>query len=271
MAVNQTTSRLPGEPSPVTASPSVGYSPSRGIVPYLENSSNGTDSDDRENGLALAVIPSNSSALTASGDNKISPYAAAIEDITNPPDPKNLNLDPKASGAWLGVFDFLKNSVTKVLNFASDIIKNIIPAAGYALDKAGTSKKNNDLLTHAALGGAGILFLTSATNFINAFKTLFKWQTSEVPGVVDFINGLAKVGFAGLVAGNAAAGKPIAKQELIYGGAGLVLLKLVKDAMRGVGPFASIPGVKDLIYFIRDSIKALGRGAGAAEGKAPQQ
>ena len=87
--------------------------------------------------------------------------------------------------------------------------------------------------------------------------------------MVDVTNGLAKVGLAGLVASKAMAGEPIEKNELIYGGAGLVLLKLVKDAMEGIGPFASVPGVKDLIYFIRDSIKALGSGAVAAEGKAP--
>jgi hypothetical protein len=214
----------------------------------------------------LAVIPSNSSALTASGDNKISPYAEAIQDITNS-NPENLNLDPKASAAWLGGLGFLKDSVAKVFNFASDIIKNIIPAGGHLVNQAGTSKKNNDLLTHAALGGAGLLALTSATNFINAFKTLFKWQTSEVPGVVDFINGLAKLGFAGLVAGNAAAGKPIQKQELMYGGAGLVLFKFIEDGMRGVGPFASIPGVKEIVLFVRDGLKALGGTGGAAANK----
>ena len=273
MAVNQTTIKpLTGKSYPVIHPSSVGMDGSGTIVPDLPNSANGTDSGARQNASTLAV-PSNAPALTvpASGDNEISPYAAAIEDITNPPDPKNLNLDPKASGAWLGVFDFLKNSVTKVLNFASDIIKNIIPAAGYALDKAGTSKKNNNLLTHLALVGASFLALTSATDFINTFKTWFKWQAPAVPGVVDVTNGLAKVGLAGLVASKAMAGEPIEKNEIIYGGAGLVLLKLVKDAMRGVGPFASIPGVKDLIYFTRDSIKALGSGAGAAEGKAPQQ
>jgi hypothetical protein len=268
LAVNQTTSRLLGEPSPVTASPSVGYS-SAGIVPYLENSSNGTDSDDRENGLALAVIPSNSSALTvvpASGDNKISPYAEAIQ---NPPDPKNLNLDPKASAACLRVLEFVKNSVRKVFNFASGIAGDAIPAAGYALNQAGTSKKTNSLLTYLTLGGSGFLALTSATNFINALKTLFKWQTSEVPGVVDFINGLAKLGFAGLFASKAMAAEPIKKDEIVYGGAGLVLFKFIEDGMRGVGPFASIPGVKDLIYFTRDSIKALGSGSGQGTGKAP--
>lgn len=269
MAVNQTTIKpLTGESYPLTASPSVIDSSGR-IVPYLpENPSNGT----RENGSALAVIPSNSSALTVSGDNtKISPYEEAIQDITNPPDPKNLNLDPKASGAWLGGLGFLKDSVTKVFNFASGIVENIIPAGGHLVNQAGTSKKTNGLLTHAALGGAGLLALTSATDFINTVKTWFKWQDPAVPGVVDFINFLAKLGLAGLVTSKAVAGEPIEKNELIYGGAGLVLLKLVKDAMKGVGPFASIPGVKDLIYFTRDSIKALGSGSGAAEGKAPQQ
>jgi hypothetical protein len=166
---------------------------------------------------------------------------------------------------------FLKDSAKKVFDFALGIVGDAIPAAGYALDKAGTSKKTNSLLTHLALGGAGLLALTSATDFINTFKTWFKWQAPAVPGVVDVTNGLAKVGLAGLIASKAVAGEPIEKNELIYGGAGLVLLKLVKDAMKGVGPFASIPGVKDLIYFTRDSIKALGSGSGAAEGKAPQQ
>jgi hypothetical protein len=264
LAVNQTTSRLPGEPSPVTASPSVGYS-SAGIVPYLPNFANGTDFDARQNASTLAV-PSNAPALTvpASGDNKISPYAEAIQ---NPPDPENLNLDPKASAAWLGVLGFVKDSVTKVFNFASDIIKNIIPAGGHLVNQAGTSKKNNDLLTHAALGGAGLLALTSATNFINAFKTLFKWQTSEVPGVVDFINGLAKLGFAGLFASKAMAAEPIKKDEIVYGGAGLVLFKFIEDGMRGVGPFASIPGVKEIVLFVRDGLKALGGSGGAAANK----
>ncbi len=271
MAVNQTTIKPSTGEYPVTASPSVSIDNSGRIVSDLpENSSNGT----RETAAALAVIPSTSSALTvpASGDNtKISPYQEAIEDITNPPDPKNLNLDSKASGAWLGGLGFLKDSVTKVFNFASGIVGDAIPAASYALDKAGTSKKNNNLLTHLALSGAGLLALTSATDFINTFKTWFKWQDPAVPGVVDVTNGLAKVGLAGLVASRAMAGEPIEKNELIYGGAGLVLLKLVKDAMKGVGPFASIPGVKDLIYFTRDSIKALGSGSKPAEGKAPQQ
>ena len=270
MAVNQTTIKpLTGESYSVTASPSVGIDNSGRIIPYLpENSSNGT----RENASALAVIPSNSSALTApaSADNtKISPYQEAIEDITNPPDPKNLNLDQKASGAWLGGLGFLKDSAAKVFNFASGIVGDAIPAATYALDKAGTSKKNNGLLTHLALGGAGLLALTSATDFINTFKTWFKWQDPAVPGVVDATNGLAKVGLAGLVASKAMSGEPIEKNELIYGGAGLVLLKLVKDAMKGVGPFASIPGVKDLIYFTRDSITALGGGSGQGAAKAP--
>ncbi|MFM7458514.1 MAG: hypothetical protein ACKO3R_07650 [bacterium] len=273
MAVNQTATTKPstGESYPLMTSSPVGIDSSGRIVPYLpENSSNGT----RENGSALAVVPPDSSALTApaSGDNtKISPYEEAIQDITNPPDPKNLNLDQKASSAWLGGLGFLKDSATKVFNFASGILGDSIPAATYALDKAGASKKTNGLLTHLALGGAGLLALTSATDFINTFKTWFKWQAPAVPGVVDFINGLAKVGLAGLVAGKAMTGEPIEKNELIYGGAGLVLLKLVKDAMKGVGPFASIPGVKDLIYFTRDSIKALGSGSRAAEGQAPQQ
>jgi hypothetical protein len=272
LAVNQTTIKpLTGEYS-VTV-PSVGIDSSGRIVsdlPETGNSHGGT----RENASALAVRPSNSSALTAlaSSDNtKISPYEEAVQDIENPPDPKNLNLDPKASGAWLGGLGFLKDSAKKVFDFALGIVGDAIPAAGYALDKAGTSKKTNSLLTHLALGGAGLLALTSATDFINTFKTWFKWQAPAVPGVVDATNALAKVGLAGLIASKAVAGEPIEKNELIYGGAGLVLLKLVKDAMRGVGPFASIPGVKDLIYFTRDSIKTLGSGSGAAEGKAPQQ
>ena len=272
MAVNQTTIRAStGESYPVTASPSVGIDSSGRIVPYLPEAGN-SNSGTRENGSALAVISSNSPALTApaSGDNtKISPYREAIQDIVKPPDPKNLNLDQKASGVWLGGLGFLKDSAAKVFNFASGIVGDSIPAATYALNKAGTSKKTNGLLTHAALGGAGLLALTSATDFINTFKTWFKWQDPAVPGVVDVTNGLAKVGLAGLVASKAMAGEPIEKNELIYGGAGLVLLKLVKDAMEGIGPFASVPGVKDLIYFIRDSIKALGSGAVAAEGKAP--
>jgi hypothetical protein len=268
LAVNQTTIKpLTGEYS-VTV-PSVGIDSSGRIVPYLPEDGN-SNSGTRENGSALAVIPSNSSALAASGDNtKISPYQEAIEDITNPPDPKNLNLDQKASTAWLGGLGFLKDSVTKVFNFASGIVGDAIPATGYLVNQAGTSKKTNGLLTHLALGGAGLLALTSATDFINTFKTWLKWQDPAVPGVVDVTNGLAKVGLAGLVASKAMAGEPIEKNELIYGGAGLVLLKLVKDAMKGVGPFASIPGVKDLIYFTRDSIKALGSGSKPAEGKAP--
>jgi hypothetical protein len=231
------------------------------------------NSKPRENAsaLALAVIPSNSSSLVPASDANISPYEAAIQDITNPSDPKNLNLDQKASGAWLRGLGFLKDSVTKVFKFASGIFRDAIPAAGYALDKAGTSKKTNGLLTHLALGGAGLLALTSATDFINTFKTWFKWQDPAVPGVVDATNGLAKVGLAGLVASKAMAGEPIEKNELMYGGAGLVLLKLVKDAMKGVGPFASIPGVKDIIIAFRDGLKALGSGSGGAEGKAPQQ
>ena len=270
MAVNQTTSKLlSGEPYPLTASSSVGDSSGR-MVSYLPETGN-SHSGTRENASALAVVSPNSSALTVlpSHNNGISPYAEAIQDIENSSDPKNLNLDPQASGAWLGGLGFLKDSAAKVFNFASGIIENIIPATGYALNQAGTSRKTNGLLTHAALGGAGLLALTSATDFINTFKTWFKWQASAVPGVVDATNGLAKVGLAGLVASKAMAGEPIEKNELIYGGAGLVLLKLVKDAMRGVGPFASIPGVKDLIYFTRDSIKALGSGSKPAEGKAP--
>lgn len=272
MAVNQTTIKPLGKSYSVTASPPVGIDSSGRIVPYLPETEN-PNSETRENGSALALRPSDSSALTApaSNDNIISPYQEAIEDITNPPDPKNLNLDPKASSAWLGGLGFLRDSAKKVFNFASGILGDSIPAATYALDKAGASKKTNGLLTHLALGGAGLLALTSATDFINTVKTWFKWQDPAVPGVVDFINGLAKVGLAGLVAGKAMTGEPIEKNELIYGGAGLVLLKLVKDAMKGVGPFASIPGVKDLIYFIRDSVKALGSGSRATEGQAPQQ
>lgn len=273
MVVNQTTIKPSTGEYPVTASPSVSIDNSGRIVsdlPETGNSHGGT----RENASALAVIPSNSSALTAlaSSDNtKISPYEEAIQDITNPPDPKNLNLDSKASSVWFRGLGFLQDSAKKVFDFASGIVGDAIPAAGYALDKAGTSKKTNSLLTHLALGGAGLLALTSATDFINTFKTWFKWQAPAVPGVVDVTNGLAKVGLAGLIASKAVAGEPIEKNELIYGGAGLVLLKLVKDAMKGVGPFASIPGVKDLIYFTRDSIKALGSGSKPAEGKAPQQ
>lgn len=273
MAVNQTTIKPSTGEYPVTASPSVGIDNSGRIISDLPETGNSAGT--RENASALAVIPSNSSALTAlasfSDNTKVSPYEEAMQDITNPPDPKNLNLDSKASSVWFRGLGFLQDSAKKVFDFASGIVGDAIPAAGYALDKAGTSKKTNSLLTHLALGGAGLLALTSATDFINTFKTWFKWQAPAVPGVVDVTNGLAKVGLAGLIASKAVAGEPIEKKELIYGGAGLVLLKLVKDAMRGVGPFASIPGVKDLIYFTRDSIKALGSGAGAAEGKAPQQ
>lgn len=276
MAVNQTTIQTTikpstGEPYPLTASSSVDTDNSGGIVhlPETGNSNRKNLSEAQRNASALALMAPNSSALTvvpASGDNKISPYAEAIQDITKL-DPENLNLDPKASAAWLGVLGFAKDSVTKVFNFASDIIKNIIPAGGHLVNQAGTSKKNNDLLTHAALGGAGLLALTSATNFINAFKTLFKWQTSEVPGVVDATNGLAKVGLAGLVASKAMAGEPIEKNELIYGGAGLVLFKFIEDGMRGVGPFASIPGVKEIVAFAKDGLKAFGGSGGAAANK----
>ena len=98
MAVNQTTIKPSTGEYPVTASPSVSIDNSGRIVsdlPETGNSHGGT----RENASALAVIPSNSSALTAlaSSDNtKISPYEEAIQDITNPPDPKNLNLDSTA-------------------------------------------------------------------------------------------------------------------------------------------------------------------------------
>jgi hypothetical protein len=271
LAVNQTTIKpLPGEPYSVIPSSPIGIDNSGRIVPYLPETGN-SNSETRENASALAVIPPHASALTVSADNKISPYKQAIQDITNPSDPKNLNLDPKASSVWFRGLGFLKDSAKKVFDFASGIVGDAIPAAGYALDKAGTSKKTNSLLTHLALGVAGLLALTSATDFINTFKTWFKWQAPAVPGVVDVTNGLAKVGLASLIAGKAMSGESIKKDEIVYGGAGLVLLKLVKDAMKGVGPFASIPGVKDLIYFTRDSIKALGSGAGAAEGKVPQQ
>lgn len=216
--------------------------------------------DARGNASSLALRDPN----LDKNQSAISPYAEAAQDLEKPVDLENLNLDPKASNLWLTAVNFLKGSATKVFNTGYNVVSDIVPASTYALNEAATNKKANNLLTHATIGGAGLLALSSASDFINVFKSVFKWQDRAVPSAVDAVNGLAKVGLAGTVVSKAISGDPLKKEELAYSAAGLLLLKLVMDAMKGVGPLASTPGVKDLVQFTQESLKALGQGAASA-------
>jgi len=197
----------------------------------------------------------------------VSPYQEALEDM-KPRDKENLKLDKATTAPWFRALDFLKNSGEKVKDRALELASDIVPATGHIIDRAGTDKKNAKLVTHAALGGAGLVGLSSIGDFVDALKSLFGWHDSPVPSLVNLVNGLAKAGFAMLIGKKASSGEPLQKQELMYSGAGLIMLKLIVDAMKGVGPLSHIPGIKDLIGFTQETLKSAGSGTLQGAGEA---
>lgn len=200
------------------------------------------------------------------GDS-VSPYQEALEDM-QPRDKENLKLNKAATAPWFRAMDFLKNSGKKVQDQVLDVASEIVPATGHVIDQAGTNRKNAKLVTHAALGGAGLVGLSAIGDFVDTLKSLFGWHDSPVPSLVNLVNGLAKAGFAILIGKKASSGEPLQKQELMYSGAGLIMLKLIVDAMKGVGPLSHIPGIKDLIGFTQETLKSAGAGTLQGAGEA---